>query len=117
MNVEACLEGLASPGSGQPRVGEQVRGKLGYHSDDMGEYDVNNIAFPMLGFCPRPEAIADPLSMSVPRPPCRFSESPTTPRPTGGDPAGKQHETHDLARCSDRAGLTTTTKGQITKAG
>jgi hypothetical protein len=81
------LEGLASPGSGQPRVGEQVRGKLGYHSDDMGEYDVNNIACPMLGFCLRPEAIADPLSMSVPRPPCRFSESPTTPRPTGGDPA------------------------------
>ena len=61
VNVAARLEALAEPGgicvSGTVR--DQVRDKLPYALDDMGEQSVKNIARPVRVYALRPEAVAD----------------------------------------------------------
>ena len=61
VNVAARLEGLAEPGgicvSGSVR--DQIRDKLPFTLDDMGEQSVKNIARPVHVYALRPEAIAD----------------------------------------------------------
>jgi adenylate cyclase len=67
VNVAARLEALAEPGgiciSGTVR--DQVRDKLPYALDDMGEQSVKNIARPVQVYALRPEAVADLPSRSV----------------------------------------------------
>ena len=68
VNVAARLEALAEPGgicvSGTVR--DQVRDKLPYALDDMGEQSVKNIARPVRVYALRPEAVADLPARSVP---------------------------------------------------
>jgi adenylate cyclase len=68
VNVAARLEALAEPGgicvSGI--VHDQVRDKLPYPLDDMGEQSVKNIARPVRVYALRPEAIADLPASSLP---------------------------------------------------
>jgi len=72
VNVAARLEALAEPGGicVSRMVKDQIRDKLLYPFDDMGEQSVKNIARPVRAYTLRPEAIADlPLSgmpVSVP---------------------------------------------------
>jgi TolB-like protein/class 3 adenylate cyclase len=67
VNVAARLEALAEPGgicvSGTVR--DQVRDKLPYALDDMGEQSVKNIARPVRVYALRPEAVADLPARSV----------------------------------------------------
>jgi TolB-like protein/Flp pilus assembly protein TadD len=67
VNVAARLEALAEPGgicvSGPVR--DQVRDKLPYALDDMGEQSVKNIARPVRVYALRPEAVADLPARSV----------------------------------------------------
>src|SRR3984893_9055415 len=67
VNVAARLEALAEPGgicvSGTGR--DQVRDKLPYALDDMGEQCVKNIARPVRVYALRPEAVADLPARSV----------------------------------------------------
>jgi adenylate cyclase len=67
VNVAARLEALAEPGgicvSGEVR--DQVRDKLPYALDNMGEQSVKNIARPVRVYALRPEAIADLPARSV----------------------------------------------------
>jgi len=68
VNVAARLEALAEPGgicvSGSVR--DQIRDKLPYALDDMGEQSVKNIARPVRVYALRPEAVADLPARSVP---------------------------------------------------
>jgi adenylate cyclase len=61
VNIAARLEALAEPGgicvSGVVR--DQIRDKLPYPFEDMGEQDVKNIARPVRVYALRPEAIAE----------------------------------------------------------
>jgi adenylate cyclase len=61
VNVAARLEALAEPGgicvSGTVR--DQIRDKLPYALDDMGEQSVKNIARPVRVYALRPDAVAD----------------------------------------------------------
>jgi len=67
VNVAARLEALAEPGgiclSGTVR--DQVRDKLPYALDDMGEQSVKNIARPVRVYALHPEAVADMPARSV----------------------------------------------------
>jgi TolB-like protein/class 3 adenylate cyclase/Flp pilus assembly protein TadD len=67
VNVAARLEALAEPGgicvSGTVR--DQVRDRLPYALDDMGEQSVKNIARPVRVYALRPEAVADLPARSV----------------------------------------------------
>jgi adenylate cyclase len=67
VNVAARLEALAEPGgicvSGTVR--DQVRDKLPYALDDMGEQSVKNIARSVRVYALRPEAVADLPARSV----------------------------------------------------
>jgi len=67
VNVAARLEGLAEPGgicvSG--RVHEEVRDKLRYEFDDMGEQSLKNIARPMRAFAISAAAVARTPLMPV----------------------------------------------------
>jgi TolB-like protein/class 3 adenylate cyclase len=67
VNVAARLEALAEPGgicvSGTVR--DQVRDKLPYALDDMGEQSVKNIARPVRVYALRPEAVAGLPARSV----------------------------------------------------
>ncbi len=67
VNVAARLEALAEPGgiciSGTVR--DQIRDKLPYALDDMGEQSVKNIARPVRVYALRPEAVADLPARSV----------------------------------------------------
>jgi class 3 adenylate cyclase/TolB-like protein len=67
VNVAARLEALAEPGgicmSGTVR--DQVRDRLPYALDDMGEQSVKNIARPVRVYAVRPEAVADLPARSV----------------------------------------------------
>ena len=67
VNVAARLEALAEPGgicvSGTVR--DQVRDRLPYALDDMGEQSVKNIARPVRVYTLRPEAVADLPARSV----------------------------------------------------
>jgi adenylate cyclase len=68
VNVAARLEALAKPGgvciSGT--VYEQVRDRLPFAFEDLGQQSVKNIARPVRVFALRPEALADPPASSVP---------------------------------------------------
>ena len=67
VNVAARLEALAEPGgicvSGTVR--DQIRDKLPYAFEDMGEQSVKNIARPVRVYALRPEAVADLPARSV----------------------------------------------------
>jgi TolB-like protein/class 3 adenylate cyclase len=68
VNVAARLEGLAEPGgicvSGVVR--DQIRGKLPYALEDMGDQNVKNIARPVRACAMRPETIAELPATSRP---------------------------------------------------
>src|ERR1700680_2042396 len=68
VNVAARLEALAEPGgicvSGT--VHDQIRDRLPYPLDDLGEQSVKNIARSVRVFALRPDSIADLPSASVP---------------------------------------------------
>jgi adenylate cyclase len=76
VNVAARLEALAEPGGIciSRTVREQIRDKLPYALDDLGEQSVKNIARPVRVYALRPSAIADlpassgPLATSISRP-------------------------------------------------
>jgi adenylate cyclase len=68
VNVAARLEALAEPGGIclSRVVHEQVRDKLPYAFEDMGERSVKNIARPVRAYALRPETVADLATSSVP---------------------------------------------------
>ena len=68
VNVAARLEALAEPGGiCIPRVvRDQIRDKLPYSFDDMGEQSVKNIARPVRVYSLRPYTIADHPTASMP---------------------------------------------------
>jgi adenylate cyclase len=72
VNVAARLEGLAEPGGVcvSRTVRDQIRDKLPYPFEDMGEQSVKNIARPVRVYALRPKAVADlPTPRVVPTPP------------------------------------------------
>jgi TolB-like protein len=71
VNVAARLEALAEPGgiSVSGTVYEQIRDKLAYAFEDLGEQSVKNIARPVRIYALRPEGAADPLGSSMPASP------------------------------------------------
>jgi len=74
VNVAARLEALADPGGIciSRTVRDQIRDKLPYPLDDMGEQSVKNIARPVRVYALRPEAVADlPASAVLPEAPPR----------------------------------------------
>ena len=68
VNVAARLEALAEPGGIciSRMVRDQIRDKLAYAFEDLGEQSVKNIARPVRIYALRPEAIADLPASSVP---------------------------------------------------
>jgi len=81
VNVAARLEGLAQPGGIciSRMVRDNVRDKLDYTFEDLGEQRVKNIARPMRVYAMRPEAIADlPAPSARPAPP--ISQPTVAPR-------------------------------------
>src|SRR5215469_10344865 len=68
VNVAARLEGLAEPGGicVSRMVRDNVRDKLDFAFEDMGEHDVKNIARPVRVFSLRREGIADRPAVRVP---------------------------------------------------
>jgi TolB-like protein/class 3 adenylate cyclase/Flp pilus assembly protein TadD len=68
VNVAARLEGLAEPGGIciARTVRDQIRDKLPYSFEDMGEQSVKNIARPVRVYALRPEAGADLASSIAP---------------------------------------------------
>src|SRR6266478_1697649 len=68
VNVAARLEALAEPGGicVSRVVRDQVRDKLDYTFEDLGEQSVKNIARPVRVYALRPEAVADLPASSVP---------------------------------------------------
>jgi adenylate cyclase len=67
VNVAARLEALAEPGgvSISRMVRDQIRDKLPYQFEDMGEQSVKNIARPVRVYALRPEAVTDLPASSV----------------------------------------------------
>jgi TolB-like protein/class 3 adenylate cyclase len=61
VNVAARLEALAEPGGicVSRTVRDQIRDRLSYPFDDLGEQSVKNIARPVRVYAMRPEAVAD----------------------------------------------------------
>jgi adenylate cyclase len=68
VNIAARLEALAEPGGicVSRTVREQIRDKLPYSLDDMGEQRVKNIARPVRVYALRAEAVAELPTTSVP---------------------------------------------------
>jgi len=68
VNVAARLEALAAPGGicVSRTVHEQIRGKLPYSFEDLGEQNVKNIALPVRVYALRPESIAELPAPGVP---------------------------------------------------
>jgi TolB-like protein/class 3 adenylate cyclase/Flp pilus assembly protein TadD len=68
VNIAARLEALAEPGGIciSRVVRDQVRDRLDYTFEDMGEQEVKNIARPVRVYALRPEAVADLPSATVP---------------------------------------------------
>ena len=74
VNVAARLEALAEPGGicVSRVVRDQVRDRLDYAFEDLGEQSVKNIARPVRVYALRPEAVADlPASILPPKRPRR----------------------------------------------
>jgi adenylate cyclase len=72
VNVAARLEALAEPGGIciSRMVRDQIRDKLAYSFDDLGEQSVKNIARPVRVYALRPEAVAAlPAPSFLPTPP------------------------------------------------
>jgi TolB-like protein/class 3 adenylate cyclase/Tfp pilus assembly protein PilF len=67
VNVAARLEALAEPGGIciSRMVRDQIRDKLAYAFEDLGEQSVKNIARPVRVYALRAQAVADPLAPSV----------------------------------------------------
>src|SRR5215471_9944899 len=81
VNVSARLEALAEPGGIciSRMVRDQIRDKLAYAFEDLGEQSVKNIARPVRVYALRPEAIADlPVSSRSSAP--SISKSTAAPR-------------------------------------
>jgi adenylate cyclase len=68
VNVAARLEGLAEPGGVciSRMVRDQIRDKLSYPLEDLGEKSFKNIARPVRVYALRADALADPLAHSAP---------------------------------------------------
>ena len=68
VNVAARLEALAEPGEIRVSrvVRDQVRDRLDYTFEDLGEQHVKNIARPVRVYVLRADALADPLALSAP---------------------------------------------------
>jgi TolB-like protein/Tfp pilus assembly protein PilF len=81
VNVAARLEALAEPGGicVSRMVRDNVRDKLDFSFEDMGEQQVKNIARPVRVYTLRPEAIAD-LPMPSPSSGASISKSIAAPR-------------------------------------
>jgi adenylate cyclase len=81
VNVAARLEALAAPGSIclSRMVHDQIRDKLPYAFEDLGEQHVKNIARPVRVYTLRPGAVGDPPAPGVPTPPL-ISHPVDTPR-------------------------------------
>jgi TolB-like protein/class 3 adenylate cyclase len=81
VNVAARLEALAEPGGicVSRTVRDQIRDKLPYPFEDMGEQSVKNIARPVRIYALHPEAIAD-LPASVLPPASLISQLAVAPR-------------------------------------
>jgi adenylate cyclase len=67
VNIAARLEALAEPGGIciSRTVRDQIRDKLPYPLDDLGEQSVKNIARPVRVYALRPEAVADLPALGV----------------------------------------------------
>ena len=81
VNVAARLEALSDPGGIciSRMVRDQIRDKLTYAFEDLGEQSVKNIARPVRVYALRPEAVADlPASSVPPAPP--ISQPAVVPR-------------------------------------
>ncbi len=81
VNVAARLEALAEPGGIciSRMVRDQIRDKLAYAFEDLGEQSVKNIARPVRIYALRPKAIADlPAASVLPIPP--ISQPAIVPR-------------------------------------
>jgi len=81
VNIAARLEALAEPGGIciSRVVRDQVRDKLAYAFEDLGEQSVKNIARPVRVYALRPEAIADLPAPSAP-PVAPISQPAVVPR-------------------------------------
>src|SRR5271165_5657206 len=81
VNVAARLEALAEPGGIciSRTVRDQIRDKLAYHFEDLGEQSVKNIARPARVYALRPEAVADLPAARVP-PAISISQPAVAPR-------------------------------------
>jgi adenylate cyclase len=81
VNVAARLEALADPGGLciSRMVRDQIRDKLAYAFEDLGEQSVKNIVRPVRVYALRPEAVADLPASSVPTAP-PISQSTDAPR-------------------------------------
>jgi TolB-like protein/class 3 adenylate cyclase/Tfp pilus assembly protein PilF len=82
VNVAARLEGLAEPGGIciSRMVRDNVRDKLNYTFEDLGEQQVKNIARPVRAYALRPEAVADLPASIAPSSAASISESGVAPR-------------------------------------
>src|SRR6202030_1946890 len=81
VNVAARLEALAEPGGIciSRMVRDQIRGKLVYPFEDLGEQSVKNIARPVRVYALRAESVADLPASSVPPAPA-ISQPTVVPR-------------------------------------
>ena len=81
VNVAARLEGLAEPGGIciSRMVRDQIRDKLPFAFEDLGEQSVKNIARPVRVYSWRSKAVADFMAPSVPSAPS-ISQSAVAPR-------------------------------------
>jgi len=82
VNIAARLEGLAEPGGIciSRMVRDNVRDKLNYTFEDLGEQQVKNIARPVRAYALRPEAVADLPASIAPSSAASISESGVAPR-------------------------------------
>jgi adenylate cyclase len=81
VNVAARLEALAEPGGVciSRMVRDQIRDKLPYAFDDLGEQSVKNIARPVRVYALRAQAFVDPPAAMVPHA-VPISQPPAAPR-------------------------------------
>jgi adenylate cyclase len=99
VNVAARLEALSEPGGIciSRTVREQIRDKLPYAFEDMGEQSVKNIARPVRVYALRPEAVADLPARSV-----QFEASRRKPTTFGSATSGVGRSWTRTANCSCR---------------